>query len=282
MLKKEKQVPSDEATQQKPLRLWPGVLIVMLQWLVRFGIPAVIPGTSEYGIFGGLLGGLAILVWWGFFSRAPRLERWGAIVLMIVTLIATSRLVHESVETGMRGMMLLIYAIPVLSLAFVLWAVASVHLSAGPRLVMMVASIMIACGVWTLVRSDGITGEGAADFMWRWAETPEERFLARDGDEPLAPMPVPAATETGPEWSGFRGANRDGIISGVRIETDWSASPPVELWRRPIGPGCSSFAHRSALLITQEQRGDNELVTCYNITTGEPLWIHRDTARFWD
>ena len=81
MLKRRKQV--DKPTRQKPLRLWPGVVIVVLQWLARFGVPIFVPEAIPFGVIGGLLGGLAIVVWWAFFSRAPRSERWGAIVLMI-------------------------------------------------------------------------------------------------------------------------------------------------------------------------------------------------------
>ena len=275
---------TDEPTRQKPLRLWPGVVAVVLQWLARFGVPIVVPGAMALavGAFSGLFGGLAIVVWWAFFSRAPRSERWGAVVLMIVALVATSRILHESIATGMMGMMFVVYAIPVLSLAFVVWAVASRHLPDGPRRAAMVATILLACGVWTLVRTGGITGDADSDFAWRWAETPEERLLAQAGDEPMALPSAPAVAETGADWPGFRGPDRDGIIRGVRIETDWSASPPVELWRRPIGPGWSSFAVRGDLLYTQEQRGDDEVVACYNVTTGEPVWRHRDAARFWE
>jgi outer membrane protein assembly factor BamB len=188
------------------------------------------------------------------------------------------------------GMLFYIYAIPILSFAFVAWAAVSRRLPAGPRRVAMVATILLACGVWALFRTGGITNDLDSDFAWRWAKTPEERLLAQAGDEPMALPSAPAAaeigsetgSETGAEWPGFRGPERDGIVRGVQIATDWSVSPPVELWRRPVGPGWSSFAVRGNLFFTQEQRGEDEAVACYNLTTGEPVWRHHDVARFWE
>jgi outer membrane protein assembly factor BamB len=72
------------------------------------------------------------------------------------------------------------------------------------------------------------------------------------------------------------------VVSGVRIATDWAASPPVEVWRQPVGPGWSSFAVRGDHFFTQEQRGEEEVVTCYEAATGRPAWRHRDPVRFWE
>jgi outer membrane protein assembly factor BamB len=296
-----------EPTPRKPLRLWPGVAAVVLQWLVRFVVPAFIPGAVGVGVLGELIGGVAVLVWWLFLSRAPWSDRLGAVVLMIVALFGTSRILHVSIATGAQGMLFAILVVPGLSLALVLWAAATRRLSGESRRATMAGTIMAACGVWALVRTGGLTASFDNDLRWRWAKTPEERLVAQAGREPAVPAPAPEVTknaerplvanaghepaprrptpaeaETVAEWPGFRGPGRDGVIHGVRIETDWSARPPVKLWRRPIGPGWSSFAIRGDLLYTQEQRGPDEVVACYKLTTGKPVWTHRDRARFWE
>jgi outer membrane protein assembly factor BamB len=274
----------DETTRQRPLRLWPGVVIVVLQWLARFVVPIAMPDAMPYGVMGGMIGGLAIILWWVFFSRARWTERLGAVVLMIAALAGTRLILHESIATGAMGMLFFIYAVPTLSLAFVLWAVATRHLTGGSRWATMAAAILLACGAWALVRTGGFTGGFDSELAWRWATTPEERLLAQAGDEPVAPAVTLAAADAAPgaDWPGFRGPDRDDVVRGVRIVTDWATSPPVELWRRPVGPGWSSFAVRGGLVYTQEQRGEEEVVSCYDASSGEPVWRHADAARFWE
>lgn len=269
-------------TQENSLRLRAGIIIAILTILLRFGIPSLIPGAAEVGVLGGLLGGLLILVWWAFFSRAPRTERWAGLVLMIFAMIATSQFIDQSILTGMMGMMFPSFILPVLASAFVLWAVATRHLANKIRWGLMIVTIFLASGMWTLVRSDGITGHSVADIKWRWVKTAEEQLLANTSNESMELSINTAETESKAEWPGFRGPERDGVAHGTYISTDWSASPPIELWRRPIGPGCASFAVHGNHIFTQEQRGEDEVVSCYKMSTGEPVWKHSDEARFWD
>ena len=118
---------------------------------------------------------LVIVVWWLFFSRAPWSERVGAIALSAgrgVRHKARRRPPFQLRTRGM-GMMQPIFAIPVLSLALVAWAAASRRLKSGLNNPWMVASILLACGVFTLVRTGGISGEGnRRPASWRWTPTP--------------------------------------------------------------------------------------------------------------
>ena len=67
---------------------------------------------------------------------------------------------------------------------------------------------------------------------------------------------------------------------GVHLTRDWSGRPPEEIWRQPVGAGWSSFAVVGRFAVTQEQRGDEELVVCYDIPTGGVRWVHTNEARF--
>ncbi len=314
----------DAQPARKPLRIWPGAIIAALVVLFRFIVPVVAPDWLLFGFIAGVAGFIAIVVWWLFFSRAPWVERFGAIAVMIIAAFVVRLFLHKSIVGGMMGMMPFIYAFPaVIGPAFVAWAVATRRLSDGVRRASMVAAIFLACGVWTLFRTDGITGGAGAQIAWRWTKTPEERLLAQQNDEPAAPAPEPAKAEPTPmvteapkepvaasasatparktepasvktepiarpavmkraEWPGFRGPDRDGVIRDARIDTDWAQSPPVAMWRRPVGPGWSSFAVNGDLLYTQEQRGEDEIVSCYRVSTGKPVWRHKDSVRFWE
>ena len=228
----------------------------------------------------GVIMGLLIVVWWLFFSRLQWLERFAALVLIVLAVILLTRLVHVSISNGMMGAMLYVISIPVMSLALVGAAVAGNRLSRAGRRVAIVAAILIGSGLLMIVRTEGITGNAQSDWQFRWSKSPEEVLLAQ-GEEPLvAPSTSSTSTESG--WPGFRGAKRDGVVHGVRIDTNWAQKPPVAMWRKPIGPGWSSFAVSENLVYTQEQRGESEVVSCYDLATGKPVWRHTDNARFWE
>jgi outer membrane protein assembly factor BamB len=296
------------------------VVVVVLLLLSRWGVKAAIPGFEGFslGMIGAIIGSVLVLLWWVLLSRAPWSERLGAVVLMVLGLSATWRLSHES----MGPLWLVGYAIPVLCLAFVASAVISRRFPQGRRRATMTAAILMACAGWLLVRTSGVNGDHVAEFGWRWALSSEERLLtAAPASQPLpepsvapvletpgkpvtgvgeersvvAPKPsegdsatgpavirAPGLSQTLPGWSGFRGPQRDGVVRGTHIVENWTHSPPVSLWRRSIGPGWSSFAVRGDILYTQEQRGDDEVVAAYRVTSGEPVWAHRDAARFFE
>ena len=276
------QTPIAPRPPRKPLRLWPGVIggtLVALGW---FLIPMVIPAAGLYAMLGGVLGVLIILVWWLLFSRARWFERLGAVALIVLALYVTSKLIHISILNGAMGNLFYVLSIPVFALALVVWAVVTqrFRLTDGVRRAALVIAILLVCGGFMLIRTGGITANFENDIHWRWTKTPEEQLVAQR-EEPAA-VPVVAAVSTEADWPGFRGAARDGIVRSITIKTDWAASPPTEVWRRPIGPGWSSFAVNGDLIYTQEQRGAEEVVACYNLATGKLVWKHGDPVRFWE
>lgn len=287
--------PSLATLPHKPLRLWPGIVAIVLLLISRFAVKAFVPGFEGFmWAIEGTFGCAAIIVvWWMFLSRAAWLDRIGVIVLLAAGLGSAWFLRHVS----MGPAWMFAYATPFVLVAFVAAAYAARNLPSSRRRLLIATAILLSTLGWTLARTEGIDGDHNATFAWRWSPTKEQHLLAKRIPTPAAP-PVerlpsqPAAKAVEPkspellpvvsEWPGFRGPNRDSVVPGVAISTNWSQSPPAEMWRKPVGPGWSSFAVQGGLIYTQEQRGEEELVTAYSVSNGDLVWRHADPVRFFE
>lgn len=128
-----------------------------------------------------------------------------------------------------------------------------------------------------VIRIDGLSGDAQVVFGFRStvlpASLPTELGVTATAEAiTLSPGPT--------DFPGYLGPNRDGCLQTPSLASDWSATPPRELWRRRVGEGWGGFAIVGDVAITQEQRGDLETVVCYDLATGAERWIHTDPLRF--
>ena len=159
----------------------------MFALLARFGLPAALPegqffgmDTGVLGLLGSVIATLGIIVWWLFFSRAPWSDRLGAVVVMVVAVVATKAIAHPSIAGAGQGFLVYLMGIQLMSLALVLWAAASRGLSAGARRLSMAVVLFAACGLFAIIRTDGVSSSMlGSDYRWRWTPTAEELLLAR-------------------------------------------------------------------------------------------------------
>ncbi|HLJ96044.1 MAG TPA: PQQ-binding-like beta-propeller repeat protein [Gemmataceae bacterium] len=266
------------------MRLWPGVVIVIAEWLLITVPGWIVPATFTHFItmmWGPVLAVLALAVWWVLASRLRWTDRW----LGLLACAAAGAAAYPFFNSGFGLFGVAIYALPVVTTAWVLWLVLTPLLRWPVRRVGLVVVFVLAWGYFTLLRFEGIDGNMSATFQYRWRPTAEQRFLAEIAAKPRSeasadrPAAEPLTLQPG-DWPGFRGPDRDGRRTGVRIATDWKASPPRLLWRHRIGPGWSSFAVVGTHLYTQEQRDDSEAVVCYDRDSGTEIWAHSESTRF--
>ena len=267
-------------------RWLPGLVCVALYWFVIQSMKLF--AESNYLIFmatfvGPMITALLFFVIWLGFSRRSWNERGFGMLMFVVTGALAGWLAHSTMKFG-----LILYGLPTLLTTWAVWGwVTRLTASLGSRRVTLALTMLVTASYYCLLRLDGVTGGMKSELSWRWSPTSEENFLATvkrtTEEKPASAESASAEIVAQPgDWIGFRGPNRDGIVSGVRIETDWVAHPPKLEWKHAIGPGWSSFAVVGGRLFTQEQRGDDECVTCYDAATGHELWCHRDAVRFFE
>ncbi|MCP4942132.1 MAG: PQQ-binding-like beta-propeller repeat protein [Planctomycetaceae bacterium] len=277
---------SATSSKYSNIRIWPAVLFLAAMVVAKM-LPSMIEnGPSQIWMsaaFGPLLGALLVLGWWLLASRA----RWQERLLGLIGLAVTFGLAAVLLHPTMLGPAVLVLTIPLGVGAFAMGTIvlSRVHSPARTGIALLMA--FIGFGYTDLLRAEGMWGDFAFDLHWRWAPDAEDRLLASQ-DEPKAETSAQySKTEirgwlANPEWSGFRGQQRDSRQRGAVFTSDWESRPPKEQWRVPVGPGWSSFAVAGNLLYTQEQVSDRELISCYDAVSGGKIWTQGIESRFDD
>jgi outer membrane protein assembly factor BamB len=150
------------------------------------------------------------------------------------------------------------------------------------RLVLLAAVIAAGVGIRQSVRIAGVTGDIWPTFTWRWSEKKDFDLVAQAAPSTGGQVfrKVDLTKTSAADFSQFLGRNRDNRVEGLELARDWSRVPPKKVWQQPIGAGWSAFSVVNDFAITQEQRGELEMVVCYELLTGKPCWIHSDRVRY--
>ena len=266
-------------------RIWPGLVIVGLLGAARLWANSG-DGSMVQFFFGLILAPLGALLllflWWLFLSRVSLVDRIVVVATFIATFLATALV---SLETfNVFG--LILYALPLVAVVWVGWLLVSGFLAWPIRRAVLLLGIVASIGIFSLLRFDGANGTFNAEISWRWTPTAEANSMAKlkalDAAKKTEAVPVGiAVVELQPgDWPGFLWRDRESVVRDTRIAADWTKSPPKLVWKRPVGPGWSSFAVVGDCIYTQEQREGDEIVICYRASTGDEIWRHADPQRF--
>ena len=278
--------PQVNQSRPRRFRVWPAIAIVVSMWLILI-LPAIIAPLTKMHFYsmqaGPIFGALALSVWWMTSRVFPVGKRTLGLLLIFALFAATMFLIHHSNIIAMlvQG---LPFAMTLLVIGFLIGGFAVANKQAwvglGCFLLVMVAALF--------VRVEDPDAEFTYDLVSRWKPTAEDSFLdslknvsATQQQSAIEPVQYQLPDKpTANDWAEFRGPKRDGIIDGVSFSTDWESHPPTELWRHPVGPGWSSFCVVGPLFFTQEQRGEQEVVSAYTVDDGVNVWTQTTESRF--
>ena len=166
-----------------------------------------------------------------------------------------------------------------LAIVLLLWFGFASGAPAWIRYAALLATVAAVALFYPLFRIGWMGAMRIEGISFRWG-TPPDAGLAIDADVRPALADIPAAPPEARDFPQFLGPERNAVVRGIHLARDWDASPPQVVWRQPIGAGWSAFAVSGPWAVTHEQRGDREMVVCYELLTGNIHWTHSNAGRF--
>jgi len=209
-------------------------------------------------------------------SSAPSPPRWRLLGLMLITALAALAVIwwgpqmsrqHRSLRTMTTLGCLLVSSL--------VWLLAFSRLPWRTRRRVLLSVFLVVAALVTGIRMRGFSGDMVPIFELRWAGrsgvSGREKITAAT---PASPMAGQA------DYAQFLGPERQARIAGPVLMRDWKSQQPELVWRHAVGPAWSAFAIAGRHAVTQEQRGANECVVCYDLFTGAELWEQLAVAHY--
>jgi outer membrane protein assembly factor BamB len=145
----------------------------------------------------------------------------------------------------------------------------------GMRWISRIAIVAVAAGlVFGTMRWPQFQGNLSPIFRFRWQHA--DRTAPGSAEQVPIPEPTPA------DYPEYRNRNRDGVVTGLKLDPGWAIHPPKKLWELSLGEdaGYGGIAVVGPSAVTIEQIGPNEAVVCYDADTGKERWKYEYEALF--
>jgi len=196
----------------------------------------------------------------------------------------------EPVDPAMSGIVTLIAGFTLL-MALLLWFAFGSRYPKALRFAPLVLLVVAAAAGTATLRIKDIRGNVFPIFALRpWAadllgveqdrpplDVPDEEQLAganlnAAGDDP--------AKSKWTNFPRFLGPGGDNHVKTINLARDWAKDEPELIWKQDIGEGWSGFVVYQGFAYTMEQRGEEELVSCYGALDGKLRWVHSTPTRY--
>jgi outer membrane protein assembly factor BamB len=215
---------------------------------------------------------------------APRRRRFPILLLICTALLAVffavSNLFRDELSDSLFSFDFAIVNIVTASAAaalFIGWLCWMWFLSGGSFWLsrglpfVLVLSMLAGAVLYRPVFTGGISISRWEPRFWEW------RNLAESEGAVVTALYRPSATD----FSQYLGSRRDGVIVNFSVSLD-NLDNLQRMYVQEIGEGWSGFVARNGYAITMEQRGNDECVVCYEIASGNVVWIHGHARRHAD
>jgi outer membrane protein assembly factor BamB len=273
--------PSTESPSKvRAIRFWPMAVMLAAFWAYFIGNYWMELSQGQR-FFSRLIAHailfLGFLIWWLSRRGVPWRERW----MEVAVFLLGSTVMLQLADPSIGIMSIFLIAAPFIFTGWFVILYLNRERESPTRRWWSAAWTVAVLSYFLFVRFEGIDGSQRNEMNWRWTPTAEQKFLEEHGSVFHAVANSPGAWSARPgDVTGFRGSNRDGILQRTNLATDWTAKPPKQIWRQRIGPAWSSVIVVDGRIVTHEQRGETEVVACYDADTGAEVWTHEDPVRF--